>query len=568
MDTPHSSQVKKHQERRGRKPKVTQGVEKGVISSYIEAIIAGESMPTDPDLALRYQVSERTVRQTRLDHGLNRHHLKGQMSKHNKDKEGEGSLQVYTPYAGLWLLIPLILESFISKAVDVIRMPVRCTIDVWHVVLTLIVWFVLGFKRIWHLDDFRSSSDIGLALFTGRGRLLADSSLWRSVDHLCSDDSFYKETASGIVSESKGERISLDDHVVPSFTRLSPPPLEKTRIPTRGRSYPASRLYYHYDMDSDGIIGLSVKGARERLSVVLFDLIDHIRQLKKKAGKATPNRLRLLFDRGGYKGKNFQGLMDDGDIEFLTLAIATAKNVRQWEAIPQEKFQDYCDSLKIADTTTTITNCSHPIRSIAIRDDSEDTKQRWRVYLTNDKLTDKAELDEEYRSHQHHENAYRVLKHDLSADALPKAYILQREANNKGRKTKTTGTISSPETTKRIHLVAWIKALAFNLVRSLGEQLGKPYSKMYVSTLVRKFIVKPGIITLKRGQIHVSLEPFKGADVLADYIGQLNQKNVTIPWLGNAKLTLEVKSTPQIDHRKVRRIKRLFFANSRYLKAA
>jgi hypothetical protein len=566
MDTLHICQVKKRQETRGRKPKVTQELEKGVISSYIGAIIAGETMPDDPDLATKYQVSERTIRQIRLDHGLNRHDLKGQISKHRNGKEEEGSLQLHTPYGGLWLLIPMIVESFIPKVVDVIRMPVGCSIGLWHVILTLIVWFVLGFKRLWHLDDFRS--DLGLALFTGRGCLLADSSIWRCVDQLCAYDAFYKQTACGVLSESKGYRISLDDHVVPSFTKLSPPPLEKTRIPTRGRSYPASRLYYHYDMDSNRIIGLSVKAAKERLSVVLFDLIGHIRQLKRRAKVANPNKLRLTFDRGGYKGSNFQKLLDDRDITFLTLAIATAKNVRQWENIPEEQFQSYEGNLKMADTTTTITNCTHPIRSIVIRDDSEGTKQKWRVYLTNDKLTEGASLDQEYRSHQHHENAYRVLKYDLSADALPKAYILQRETNDKGRKTKTTGTISSPETTKRIHLIGWIKALAFNLVKSFGKQLGESYSKMHLSTLVRKFIVKPGIITLQRGQIHVSLEPFKDAHILADYIDQINQKDITVPWLGNAKLTIEVKSVPQIDNRKVRRIKRLFFANSRYLNTA
>jgi hypothetical protein len=107
-------------------------MEREVIMSCIRAIIAGETIPSDSDLALRYNVSERTIREIRLKHGLNRHHLKRQISEHKGDVKETESMRIYTPYAGIWLLIPMILGSYISKAVDLIKMPYFNTTSYWH----------------------------------------------------------------------------------------------------------------------------------------------------------------------------------------------------------------------------------------------------------------------------------------------------------------------------------------------------------------------------------------------------------------------------------------------------
>ena len=136
----------------------------------IRAIIKDKEMPSDSELASRYKVSERTIRGIRLKHGLNRHHIKRLKSEHKEEEEKE-LIKVYTPYAGIWLLIPMILQSYIGRTVRLMEVSLK-SIDLWHVILTLIIWFVLGFKRLWHLDDFRSESDLGLGLFTGRKNLL------------------------------------------------------------------------------------------------------------------------------------------------------------------------------------------------------------------------------------------------------------------------------------------------------------------------------------------------------------------------------------------------------------
>lgn len=157
--------------------------------------------------------------------------------------------------------------------------------------------------------------------------------------------------------------------------------------------------------------------------------------------------------------------MEDPNVTFLTMACCYAKSVRQWEAIPEEEFAPYNPpgeenpNLKIADSTTTIRGCRYPIRSIVIRDDTPETKQRWRVLFTNDGESTPGDLDMEYRTRQHHEDAIGEIKHGLAGDCLPKAYWLLREPNEQGERRHTVGTKTSKETTPETHLVAWVKHL-------------------------------------------------------------------------------------------------------------
>jgi len=95
-----------------------------------------------------------------------------------------------------------------------------------------------------------------------------------------------------------------------------------------------------------------------------------------------------------------------------------------------------------------------------------------------------------------------------------------------------------------VHLVAWLKFLTFNLLKDFGAALGQPYAVMHVATLVRKFILRPGRLYLQSGTLVVQLDPFCGADALAIYLENLNQRRLLIPWLGNLTLQVEIASQP------------------------
>lgn len=560
--------VNNHSRGPGRPPIRTPEREKRLIRHLVRAAVSDDELPDDGELGQLIGCCERIARQIRLDHGLNRHDLKRWMSKRALGPQGQDDEGLcYTPFAGLWLLVPLIVESALLSAAKLLKWATKTTVDAWQFVLTLLMWAVLGFRRFFHLEDFRHRADLGLALFTGRMRLLSDSTLWRLV-HLLSPQSeraFYLATAAETIDAGdpdSAEVASFDDHTVPSL-----PPLGKTRVPTRGRSYPAFRLASIFDMLKGRFLGLLTRGPHERLSKVLLDLIAEVRSLKALAGHPTPNKLRIIYDRGGYRGDLFEKLMEDPDLTFLTMACCYAKSVRQWEAIPEEEFAPYTppgeenSNLKITDSTTSIRGCRYPIRSIVIRDDTPETKQRWRVLFTNDMESTPADLDIEYRTRQHHEDAIGEVKHALAGDCLPKAYWLLREPNEQGERRHTVGTKTPKETTPETHLVAWVKHLGYNLVKDFGTALGEDYARMKVGTLVRKFIARPGVLRLKGRELWVTLEPFVGHQALAPWLEHINSQHYMIPWLDNLVLRVEVAQELS-GHKPPALIRRRIFANS------
>jgi hypothetical protein len=568
----------------GRPRKVTDELEAKVVAFLFRTTLENGNMPDDSATAQTFGISERSIRSIRLKHGLDRWTTRkslAELRKTEQQSEDDSLSLGYTPFGGAWLLVPLLLSSAIVKAVSVLRMPKGVQVTAWQLVLTILWWSILGFSRFFHLDDFRSRSDLGLALLTGRVKLLADSTLWDMVHSLSEEsaEAFYQITASGTIDADdpdSGTKVSLDDHVVPSFTELDPKPLGKTRVPTRGRSYPAVRLYYYYDLIKERFIALQVKLADERLSKVLPDLIAHLKHLREIAGCGT-DKLRLLFDRGGYKGSLFASLMEDDDIIFVTPAIGYASNVAQWEAIPEENFVAYVPKgmeelpeeerpiLKLADSTTTVRDCEKPIRSIVLRNDTPGAKQKWWVLFTRDTDSSAETILEEYPSRQLHESGYRTLKHGHNGDALPKAYRLERVANHEGEKRQTVSTTIEK---KDLWFVAWLKGLAMNLMQDFGDALGGDFSKMTSPTLVRKFIKRQACLKLVGDQLHVILDPFDHDTALCDWIRHVNEQQLQIPWLGNLVLQISIAQEPALAPHNSAEIKRRVFAKSAPQKAA
>jgi hypothetical protein len=533
--------------------------EREIIRECVRNAIISGQMPSDSELAQRVGLGERTVRGIRLEAGLNRRHVSAWV----KDREAtaassvQGEALCWMPYAGLWLLVPLILRSVLLPAARLLRWTTDTGVDAWHWVLTVVMWAVLGFRRFFHLDDFRHQADLGLALFTGRTRLLADSTVWRLVHTLQPEraQAFYQQTAAEAVPlevPAGEEWLSMDEHVVGFFTKLKPRPLGKTRVPTRGRSYPAIRLYAPFHLSTGRFIGLVVTKAKRALSQVLPTLLTEVRRLRALAGHPRPNRVDVILDRGAYNGRLFEELMEDPGVRFIAMARATQKNVPQWQAVPEEAFTAYQPKgeqnphLKIAGTQTHITGCRYPLRTVLIRDDTADTRQRWRALFTKvatQEMTP-AEVDATYRRRQDHENSFAELDHHLAGKCLPKPYRLVREPNKQGEKRKTVATTLSPETMTGLQIVAWLRHWSFNLIKDFGAALGEPYATMQVGTLVRKFIARPGLLRLRGHELWVTLTPFTGCQTLANWIRQLNQQQLQIPWLDHLILQIEIAPLP------------------------
>jgi hypothetical protein len=265
----------------GQPSKPTPECTRAINRTMVQAMLTRADLPSDHELAEALAISERTVRAIHLEAlGLNRHELK-HWQRHS---ELNGSvappvkreLICATLFAGVWLLVPHLLTSGLVQAAAKLKISGRTQVQGLQIVLTAVAWATLGFQRLYHLDDFRHWADMGLALFTGTLHLWSDSTLWRWVHGLTPDSAaaFYQQTVAPVVEQavSRG-RFSLDDHVVPSFIKLKPRRLGRTRVPTRGRSYPAFQLYTPFDLDLGRFAGVIVRKARESLSQVALSAL-------------------------------------------------------------------------------------------------------------------------------------------------------------------------------------------------------------------------------------------------------------------------------------------------------
>ena len=559
-----NSSVKAPATRRGpgQPSKQTPERTRAVNRTIVGAALTGGEIPPDAVLGEAHGVSERTVRDIRLRTlGLNRRDIKRWQRQGAQGAEAACSttpeLVCRTPFAGLWLLVPQIIDSGLAQAGCLLRIVKKTRVQSIQVVLTVVGWSALGFRRFFHVGDFRDWADMGLALFTGALHLWSDTTLWRWMHGAtpASKLAFYQATAGRAAGQPGTQgRFSLDEHVVPSFTKRKPSPLGKTRVPTRGRSYPAFRLYASFDLDLGRFVGLLVRQARESLSQVLPDLLREIRLLRRQAQIPEADRARLIFDRGGYKGSLFQELTADPQVSFIAMARGTKRNVRQWEAIPESRFRSYQldgddnPNLKIARSITHITDCQHPLPSVVIRDDTPGTKQRWRVLFFKNQPGHRPQaksIDAEYRQRQHHEMGFGEYVHALVGHSLPKAYQMFREPNEQGQKRRTVATAETTQSRQTVHLVAWIKFLTFNLIKDFGAALGKEYAKLQVATLVRRYIIRPGQLYLHAGCLIVQLDPFRGSEALVPFIQRLNERQLSIPWLNGLVLQVEIAAKPQ-----------------------
>ena len=537
----------------------TPAVERMIIRTCVRSAIVNGQMPSDIELAQKCDLGERTVRAIRLEAGLVRWDVSAWVKARaqNPPAAPAGEILCWTTFAGLWLLVPLLMRSTLLKAAGVLRWTTQTSVAAGQWVLTVVLWSVLNFRHFWHLNDFRHQADLGLALFTGRLRLLADSTVWRLVHCLTTDsaNSFYQQTAAEAIpltAPTDQEWLSMDEHVVGFFTKLKPRPLGKTRVPTRGRSYPAIRLYAPFHLWAGRFVGLVITRASRALSQELPTLIAEVRQLRKRANHPRAEQVDVIVDRGAYKGSLFKQLMEDNQVRFIAMARATPANVRQWEAVPDQTFDAYKPAgehnsqLRIAETETQVKDCPYPLRTVLIRDNTPNSRQRWRCLFTKvsaDHMMP-AKVDETYRQRQHQEDSFAQLDHHLTGKCLPKPYRLVREPNQQGQKRKTVATELSEETMTGLKVVAWLRHWAFNLIHDFGAALGGPYAAMKVGTLVRKFIARPGILWVKGNELWVSLMPFTGSEALAGWIDQINRQRMVVPWVGHLVLQIEVAPAP------------------------
>nr|QNO52360.1 hypothetical protein CJELADDK_00039 [Methanosarcinales archaeon ANME-1 ERB6] len=437
---------------------------------------------------------------------------------------------VHVNYAGGWLLAP-----FIADMVNKTRQAYDGLPGSVEAILTLFFLSVFGIERPFHLED---PSDLGFAILTGRNGVLSRTTLFRWMKG-CRKSfvlRFYDLTRPLSDFFGKKLKISIDEHVVARWTRKVKIP--GTKHPTRGKAMKADKLFYIFELTKKRLLSFKPQPGNATLAN------NALKMIKELISEVKPESVRMILDAGGCKGSVIARLSKIKNLTFLVRGKRQRNLVKQWEKVPKSEYRVYTDpgdpkkKILIADVRTKIRGCKELVRTILLLNEKEKGKDRFYPIYTNDKVTSAYDLLVEYRSRQNHELCYRVMKHDLSLDALPKSYPL----NPKVEKVQFRD--------KHVMLVGWIKALAFNILGEFKESLDKKYHKMTAGTIVRKFLDRPATIKTTADAIVVKFDYFRECNALKEYCDKINQSNLEISWFKDKVLRFEFESEGEFKKRK------------------
>ncbi len=377
-----------------------------------------------------------------------------------------------------------------------------------------------GYERVYHLNHVR---DLGLALFTGY-RLLRQSTVSKLISALSGMSEFKDVWSRSIGSAAKTLPhlkcgISIDEHVIPHWGKQD---IGKCRVPTRGKVMRAVKVFVAFILKSRQHLCFDVTKGSKVLSVKIVGIVNEISDYM-----GHDQELVIIADKGSYSGKNFADLNSLPKIHYILPAKNTSGNKKQWDAIESGLYMNYKDprnnlEYKLTITKTCIKDCPELLRTILLKDD----KGKYTAFFTNFKSNPTKDVLDYYRTHWRQETSYRILKNDLGFDYLP----------HPTKKTDDGETILNENS---LEFTSWLKLYCANILEKFSMTIGGKWEHNYASTLIRQIIAQPGVIELYSNRIEIKLENEQDERV-ALYIGKINNSNISVPWLGDKKLTINI----------------------------
>ena len=406
--------------------------------------------------------------------------------------------------------------------------------------LTSVFGLVTGLERIFHLEEM---DDVGFALLTG-GRRCPTRQLvgaWRRHLPWYEVDAFCRRTFAWPHVHGQDALVSFDEHTLPRWTHKFHIP--KGYVTTRNKYMRCEKLFYSYDVERDRYLALWATPGNRELRDLAVPLVEQVLL------DGQPRSLHALFDAGaGKSDADVRALMDlsaaDAKLTVTLRACRYPQRVQQWKQLPSGLFVSYEEpgacagappkEIRLAETRTTLKGETpeQAIRTVVCREVVPGPKKdRWHPLYTTS-TADPHGVLLAFRPRQHHEQAYRVGKHDEFLDAVPCGY--DKQSPNRMRPRFRRGPLQ---------MIGWLVALVYNAVADLAADLDGDYEGCHVSTLQRKFFNRPGRLYSTPEALIVYLDPFAEQEALLPLMDRVNAEQRRLPWLDNRRLVISV--TPQ-----------------------
>ena len=428
------------------------------------------------------------------------------------------------------------------QALDWLRTAEACFSDDYgslqRGLLTSVFGLVTGLGRIFHLEEM---NDSGFALLTGGHRCPTRQRVgaWRRHLPWYEVDAFCRRTFAWPLLHGQDAHVSYDEHTLPRWTSKFHIP--KGYVTTRNKYMRCEKLFYGYEVQRGRYVAVrATPGDWE-----LRDLA--VPALRQTLRYGQPRSLHALFDAGAGKADaDVRALWDwTEEHSHLTVTLRACRyphRVRQWKQLPSDLFVPYEEpgvcvgappkEIRLAETRTILKDegPEEAVRTIICREVVPGPqKDRWHPLYTTS-TQEPFDVLQDFRPRQHHEQAYRVGKHDEFLDAAPGGY--DKDSPNRLRPRRQRGPLQ---------MIGWLVALVYNAVADVTAGLAGDYEGCHVSTLRRKFFNRPGQLYSTPEALIVYLDPFAEQEALLPEIDKVNAGQHRLPWLDNRRLVISVR---------------------------
>jgi hypothetical protein len=435
-----------------------------------------------------------------------------------------------------------------GEALDWLNVARDCIDDPFNTLtrglLTSIFAPVVGLERIWHLEEME---DLGFALLSGGLRCPSRHTVggWRRHLPWYEVDAFCRRTSPWHLLEGEKALVSYDEHAIPRWTHKFH--ISKGYVTTRNKYMRCEKLFYTYDVLSDRYLAVRATPGETGLMEMALPLTRQTLQYGR------PEHLHALFDAGaGKSDAGVRALLNlaqefQPQLDVTLRACRYPHRMKRWKAVPAEQFASYLEpgpyvgapqkEIRLAETTTLLKGetAEQAVRTVICREVAPGPKKdRWHpLYTTCEKeAVETLEVLTDFRTRQHHEQAYRVGKYDAMLDGVPCGY--DKESPDPQRPRWQRG---------GMQMIGWLVALVYNAVANMAVELAGDYDGSHIRTMRRNFFERPGTLYQTPEALIVSLDPFRGQEALIPVIDEFNEQAHRLPWLEDRQVV--VCLTPQ-----------------------
>jgi transposase len=415
--------------------------------------------------------------------------------------------RIDTEHAGLYLLLPALVELGFADAVKAAKYPSTKALSSWHSMAALLACKLARHRRIHHVEDL--VNDPAMGLIVGLNTLPKTTHL-SGYSHRVERSSNQALLAAlagrlvelDVVTGTQG--FNVDFHAIRHHGQ--DPPLEDNYVPKRSQSTTSVLSFVAQDHDSQEPVYANADVLKTHKAREVLAFVDYWQQLTGQI--PSP----LVFDSQLTTYDVLDELSARG-VSWLTLRKRGRKEIERIQALPAKAWSrvriDRAGRYRnphLLDETIELDAISHPVRQIAIANIGRDKPT---LAITNDHDTTAKALFTRYAERMLIENELAYLIGGFHLDALSSGLALNVDLD-------TTLTVA-----------------AANTYRLFARQLPR-YQRAQPERLHRDFIDAKGTIHVDHDTVTVALKTRTYHPVLLD--AGYPTLEVPVPWWDNRRL--------------------------------